>query len=71
MTGPQYELNHHDGVVRDVIFVKNFGSNSVLASGGSNDFVVYTFACDVDTVLHQLTGHSGQQIKICVTDCFQ
>jgi len=58
--GPQYELTHHDGMVRDVTFLKQYGSGSVLASGGSTDFVVYTYACEVDTVVHQLTGHSGK-----------
>lgn len=47
-------------MVRDITFLKNYGSGSLLASGGANDLVIYTYACDVDTVVHQLTGHSGK-----------
>ncbi|CAK8674235.1 WD repeat-containing protein 47-like isoform X2 [Clavelina lepadiformis] len=64
LAGPLKVLSHHDGAIRDLMFLPGYGSGSVLASGGGTDCVVYTYDCEIDTILHQLSGHSDQILSL-------
>nr|CAB3267708.1 WD repeat-containing protein 47-like [Phallusia mammillata] len=64
LSEPTFELCHHEGVVRDITFVDGFGSGSVLASCGSGNCQVFTYDCQVDTMLHRLTGHVDQILSL-------
>ena len=58
--GSLNELAYHKGVVRDITFVKDYGSGAVLSSAGSLDCLVYTFDCQLDTMLQKFSGHTGE-----------
>nr|XP_026695160.1 WD repeat-containing protein 47-like [Ciona intestinalis] len=63
VTGPSLELTHHNAPVRDVAFLTNYGSACVLANAGA-DCIVYTNDCEVDAMLHKLSGHSEQVLSL-------
>ncbi|XP_074655012.1 WD repeat-containing protein 47-like isoform X3 [Tubulanus polymorphus] len=58
--GPEVELNHHDGTVRDMVFMQDTSNrSSLLISGGAGDCKIYITDCETGTPIRVLSGHSG------------
>ncbi|XP_014784928.1 WD repeat-containing protein 47 isoform X7 [Octopus bimaculoides] len=64
--GPEIELNHHDGTIRDVLFMEESPSHSsILISGGAGDCSIGVTDCDRGQLVRKLTGHSGHIYSLC------
>lgn len=57
----------HDGTVRDLTFMPEFGNKSILLlSGGAGDCKVYVTDCETGVPIQALSGHSGVCVFIMV-----
>ncbi|XP_064649025.1 WD repeat-containing protein 47-like isoform X2 [Lineus longissimus] len=56
----ELELNHHDGTVRDLVFMQDSSNrSSLLISGGAGDCKIYITDCETGTPIRVVSGHSG------------
>lgn len=59
--GPDMELTHHDGTVRDLVFMQDSASRAaLLISGGAGDCKIYVTDCETGTPVRVMSGHSGE-----------
>ncbi|GAB1603063.1 WD repeat-containing protein 47-like isoform X4 [Argonauta hians] len=64
--GPEIELSHHDGTIRDVLFMEEAPSHSsILISGGAGDCSIGVTDCERGQLIRKLTGHSGHIYSLC------
>ncbi|CAF3653659.1 unnamed protein product [Rotaria socialis] len=57
---PEIELTHHNGTIRDVIFMHdNLKDDSILLSGGAGDCKVYVTDVRKQTTIKSFSGHQG------------
>jgi len=55
-------LTHHNGTIRDVIFMHdNLKDDSILLSGGAGDCKVYVTDVKKQTPIKSYSGHQGKQ----------
>jgi WD40 repeat protein len=59
-THTEIELTHHNGTIRDVIFMHdNLKDDSILLSGGAGDCKVYVTDVKKQTTIKSYSGHQG------------
>lgn len=58
----ELELTHHNGTIRDVIFMHDsLKDDSILLSGGAGDCKVYVTDVKKQTTIRNFSGHQGNQ----------
>ena len=57
----EIELTHHNGTVRDLIFMHdNLTDDSILLSGGAGDCKIYVTDVKKQTPIKSFNGHQGK-----------
>ena len=57
----EIELTHHNGTVRDLIFMHdNLKDDSILLSGGAGDCKIYMTDVKKQTPIKSYSGHQGK-----------
>ena len=63
-SGPEIELNCHDGTIRDVLFMEEIANHSsMLVSAGAGDNSICITDCERGTLVRKLQGHSGMILQ--------
>jgi hypothetical protein len=58
----EIELTHHNGTIRDLIFMHdNLKDDSILLSGGAGDCKVYVTDVKKQTTIKSYSGHQGKK----------
>ncbi|CAF1114822.1 unnamed protein product [Adineta steineri] len=71
LNNTEIELTHHNGTVRDLIFMNdNVKDDSVLLSGGAGDCKVYVTDVKKQTPIKSFSGHQGHIYSLFTWDAY-